>query len=127
MSRTDSADLGVIKEAMRVACAAGGNVGVTAPVNVCLLFGPDFLDDLPNDFQPYPGYESSDGKVAKATQEDLLYFMGFCREQAPMCERMEAMYGMTGQVRDAITDYSTPASGSFDFVPSVEALDETLG
>ena len=287
MSCTDSADLGVIKEAMRVARAAGGNVGVTAPVNVCLLFGPDFLatltDDVPNDFQPYPGYESSDGKVAKATQEDMLlwihsdekdlcwetqyvfrtavaghmtvaretptfiyrnsldltgfidgtgnptpdqqpdraivpdgapgaggsfciaqrwvhdlnyfnnlpladqentfgrtkadstklakqvptshlahvelregdtadestpkrgemvrrstpyafhdgtiglYFMGFCREQAPMRERMEAMYGMNGQVRDAITDYSTPASGSFYFAPSVETLDAILG
>ena len=287
MSCTDTADLGVIKEAMRVARAAGGNVGVTAPVNVCLLFGPDFLatltDDLPNDFQPYPGYESSDGKVAKATQEDMLlwihsdekdlcwetqyvfrtavaghmtvaretptfiyrnsldltgfidgtgnptpdqqpdraivpdgtpgaggsfciaqrwvhdlnyfnnlpladqentfgrtkadstkltkqvptshlahvelregdtadestpkrgemvrrstpyafhdgtiglYFMGFCREQAPMRERMEAMYGMNGQVRDAITDYSTPASGSFYFAPSVETLDDVLG
>jgi porphyrinogen peroxidase len=287
MSRTDRADLGVIKEDMRVARAAGGNVGVTAPVNVCLLFGPDFLatltDDLPNDFQPYPGYESSDGKVAKATQEDMLlwihsdekdlcwetqyvfrtavaghmtvaretpafiyrnsldltgfidgtgnptpdqqadraivpdgargaggsfciaqrwvhdlnyfnnlpladqentfgrtkadstklakqvptshlahvelregdtadestpkrgemvrrstpyafhdgtiglYFMGFCREQAPMRERMEAMYGMNGQIRDAITDYSTPASGSFYFAPSVETLDAILG
>ena len=40
-----------------------------------------------------------------------LYFMGFCNEQAPMRERMEAIYGMNGQARDAITDYSTPASG----------------
>jgi putative iron-dependent peroxidase len=56
-----------------------------------------------------------------------LYFMGFCREQAPMRERMEAMYGMNGQVRDAITDYSTPASGSFYFAPSVETLDDIVG
>lgn len=52
-----------------------------------------------------------------------LYFMGFCKTQAPMRERMEAMYGDTP---DAITDYSTPASGSYYFAPSVEALDAAL-
>jgi putative iron-dependent peroxidase len=51
-----------------------------------------------------------------------LYFMGFCKTQAPMRERMEAMYGLNGQVRDALTNYSTPASGSFYFAPSVESL-----
>ena len=53
-----------------------------------------------------------------------LYFIGFCKEQAPLRERMEAMYGINGQVRDAITDYSTPASGSFYFAPSMEMLDK---
>jgi hypothetical protein len=46
--------------------------------------------------------------------------------QALMRERMEAIYGMKGQTRDAITDYSTPASGSFYFTPSVETLDAML-
>jgi putative iron-dependent peroxidase len=55
-----------------------------------------------------------------------LYFLGFCKTQAPLRERMEAMYGMGGQARDAITNYSTPASGSFYFAPSVEALDAAL-
>jgi len=55
-----------------------------------------------------------------------LYFMGFCREQAPLRERMEAIYGMKGNARDALTDYSTPASGSFYFAPSVETLDAAL-
>lgn len=55
-----------------------------------------------------------------------LYFLGFCKTQAPLRERMEAMYGMNGQARDAITDYSTPASGSFYFAPSVESLDGML-
>lgn len=53
-----------------------------------------------------------------------LYFIGFCKNQAPLRERMEAMYGMNGQVRDAVTDYSTPASGSFYFAPSIEMLDK---
>ncbi len=286
-SRTgEDADLDVIREAMRTVRAVGSQVGVTVPVNVCLLFGPsllaDMTDDSPNDFQPYPGYESPDGKVAKGTQEEFLlwihsdekdlcweaqfdfrnavaghmtvaretptfiyrnsldltgfidgtgnpapehqhemaivpdgqpgaggafciaqrwvhdlnyfnglsigdqenvfgrkkadserlskqiptshlshvelrdgetadeskpkrgemvrrstpyafhdgtiglYFMGFCREQAPMRERMEAIYGNNGHARDALTDYSTPASGSFYFAPSVETLDAML-
>ena len=285
-SRTDGANLGVIKQALRDTRAAGAQTGVTTPINVAFLFGPtllaDLTNDIPDDFQPYPGYESSDGKVAKATQEELLlwihsdekdlcwetqfrfrnavaghmnvaretptfiyrnsldltgfidgtgnpapedqhdravvpdgkpgaggsfciaqrwvhdlgyfeglslkdqenlfgrtkadstrlakqvptshlshvelregatadeskpkrgemvrrstpyafhdgtvglYFMGFCREQAPLRERMEAIYGMNGQARDALTDYSTPASGSYYFAPSIETLDAML-
>ena len=56
-----------------------------------------------------------------------LYFMGFCKTQAPMRERMEAIYGINGQARDALTDYSTPASGAFYFAPSVETLETILG
>ncbi len=55
-----------------------------------------------------------------------LYFMGFCKEQAPLRERMEAIYGMHGKPRDALTDYSTPASGSFYFAPSVETLEAAI-
>jgi hypothetical protein len=53
--------------------------------------------------------------------------MGFCREQAPLRERMEAIYGMKGNPRDNLVDYSTPASGSFYFAPSVETLEAALG
>jgi putative iron-dependent peroxidase len=56
-----------------------------------------------------------------------LYFLGFCKDQAPLRERMEAIYGLNGQVRDALTDYSTPASGSFYFAPSDEVLEAALG
>lgn len=52
-----------------------------------------------------------------------LYFIGFCRNQAPLRERMAAMYGQNGEVRDRLTDFSNPASGSFYFAPSVEVLD----
>src|SRR6476646_493570 len=65
-SRTDGADLGVIKKALAGVRAAGAATGVTTSINVCLLFGPTLLNDLtndiPEDFQPYPGYKSSDGK-----------------------------------------------------------------
>ena len=79
LSRTDGADLGVIKKAIKEARAAGAETGVTTAVNVCILFGPtllaDLTDDVPDDFQPYPGYESPDGKVAKGTQEELLLWV----------------------------------------------------
>ena len=287
LSRTDNADLGVIKEALQDLRAACAPEGVHTVVNLCILFGPtllaDITSDVPDDFQPYPGYQSPDGKVAKGTQEELLiwihsdqkdrlweaqynfrtavaghmnvaretiawiyrnsldltgfvdgtgnpapeeqqdkavvpdglpgaggsfciaqrwvhdlnyfnglsltdqenlfgrkkadserlkvqpptshlshvelregqtaddtkakrgemvrrstpyalhdgtvglYFMGFCKEQAPLRERMEAIYGMNGQPRDALTDYSTPASGSFYFAPAVETLNDILG
>ena len=39
-SRTEGADLGVIKAALRDVRAAGQDVGMIVPVNVCLLFGP---------------------------------------------------------------------------------------
>jgi hypothetical protein len=72
LSRTPGADLGLIKGALaslRQECDLQA-------VNVCLMFGPTLLAELTNDvpevFQPYPGYSSADGKEAKATQEELL-------------------------------------------------------
>ena len=284
MSRTEGADLGVIKQALKDAQADAAAQGV----NLCILLGPSLATDLGietgGDFQDYPGYESPDGsKVAKGTQEELLlwvhdadtdliwevqhtarsalaghvsvaretpcfiyknsldltghidgtgnpepedqqdrgiiadgeagaggsyciaqrwvpdmnywaslslneeenvfgrtkadstkldvqvprshlshvelcegatadestakrgemvrrstpyafhdgtvglYFMGFCKTQAPLRERMDAMYGHNDHETDAITDYSTPASGSYYFAPSVEALAAALG
>ena len=77
---------------------------------------------------PNPSGARSCGSTPYALHDGTvgLYFLGFCREEAVLRERMEAMYGMNGQVRDALTDYSTPASGSFYFAPSVEVLDEAL-
>lgn len=51
-----------------------------------------------------------------------LYFIAFCKSQAPLVERMKAMYGQNDEVRDALTDFSNPASGSFYFCPSEELL-----
>ena len=55
-----------------------------------------------------------------------LYFMAFCKTQAPFRERLRAMYGCDGQARDKLVDFSNPASGSFYFAPSVETLDAAL-
>src|SRR5580704_7106270 len=55
-----------------------------------------------------------------------LYFMAFCKTQAPIRERLRAMYAVDGGVRDRLVDFSNPASGSFYFAPSVETLDAAL-
>jgi putative iron-dependent peroxidase len=55
-----------------------------------------------------------------------LYFMAFCKEQAPFRERLAAMYAVNGGVRDRLVDFSNPASGSFYFAPSTEVLDAAL-
>jgi len=56
-----------------------------------------------------------------------LYFMAFCKEQAPLRERMNLMYNVDGSgVRDQLTDFSNPASGSFYFAPAVEDLNSML-
>jgi len=34
------------------------------------------------------------------------------------------MYGMDGGIRDRLTDFSNPASGSFYYTPTVETLDQ---
>src|SRR5215472_7554130 len=75
LSRTEGADLGVIKKALRDLrdnCDAQG-------VALCVMFGPKLLADLtkdvPADFQPYPGYKAADGREAKATQEELLIWV----------------------------------------------------
>ncbi len=55
-----------------------------------------------------------------------LYFMAFCKTQAPIRERLRAMYAVDGGVRDRLVDFSNPASGSFYFAPSVETLNAAL-
>ncbi len=55
-----------------------------------------------------------------------LYFLAFCKAQAPFRERLRFMYGADGGVRDKLTDYSNPASGAFYFAPSVETLHAAL-
>ena len=64
-------------------------------------------------------YAFHDGSVG-------LYFMAFCKTQAPFRERLRAMYAADGGVRDRLVDFSNPASGSFYFAPSVETLDAAL-
>jgi putative iron-dependent peroxidase len=101
------------------------------------------LDPQP-DFSHLSHVELRDGATADATKPKRaelvrrstpyalhdgtvgLYFMAFCKEQAPLRERLESMYAVHGGVRDRLVDFSNPASGSFYFAPSVETLDASL-
>lgn len=52
-----------------------------------------------------------------------LVFIGFCKSQKPLRDRMIAMYGLDGGMRDRMTDFSNPASGAFYFAPNLAVLD----
>jgi putative iron-dependent peroxidase len=112
------------------------------------VFGRTKSDSTRLDVQPPTSHlahvELRDGKTAdasKAKRDEIsrrstpyafhdgtvgLYFLAFCRNQAPFRERLRAMYGLNGEARDRLTDFSNPASGSFYFAPSVETLDAML-
>ena len=49
-------------------------------------------------------------------------FVGFCAEQRPLARMLESMAGVTDGVRDALTRYTIPVTGSYYFVPSIEAV-----
>ena len=101
--------------------------------------------DQQEDFSHLAHVELRDGETADATKPKRneiarrstpyafhdgtvgLYFMAFCREQAPFRERLSAMYGQDGQSRDKLTDFSNPASGSYYFAPSAEQLSKMIG
>lgn len=49
-------------------------------------------------------------------------FVGFCAELHPLQVMLERMAGVGDGVRDALTRHTTPLSGAYYVVPSVEAL-----
>jgi porphyrinogen peroxidase len=49
-------------------------------------------------------------------------FIGFSCEQQRLARRLKRMAGTEDSIRDALTRYTTAVSGSYYFVPSVEAL-----
>jgi putative iron-dependent peroxidase len=49
-------------------------------------------------------------------------FIGFSADQRRMHRMLEQMAGTDGGPRDALTRYSTPLTGAYYFVPSVQAL-----
>jgi porphyrinogen peroxidase len=49
-------------------------------------------------------------------------FVGFSSEQPRLSAMLESMAGLTTGVRDALTLYTHPLSGSYYFVPSTESL-----
>jgi putative iron-dependent peroxidase len=49
-------------------------------------------------------------------------FVGFCSRQEPLQTMLESMAGMDNGVRDELTMYTTPLTGSYYFVPSTQDL-----
>jgi putative iron-dependent peroxidase len=50
------------------------------------------------------------------------YFVGFSREQSRLVRMLEQMAGIGDGVRDALTRYTTPLTGAYYVVPSLEQL-----
>jgi porphyrinogen peroxidase len=49
-------------------------------------------------------------------------FVGFAAEQRPLATMLESMAGLDGNPRDALTHYTSPLTGAYYFVPSIESL-----
>lgn len=49
-------------------------------------------------------------------------FVGFCADQSVLQRMLEQMAGNDGGPRDALTRYTTPLTGAYYFIPSVQAL-----
>jgi putative iron-dependent peroxidase len=61
--------------------------------------------------------------VAYGTASDHgTIFVGFCSEQRPLARMLESMAGVTDGVRDALTKYTRPLTGSYYFVPCTESV-----
>jgi putative iron-dependent peroxidase len=54
--------------------------------------------------------------------EHGLYFLGFSAELSRFDKMLARMFGVADGVRDHLTDFTTPVTGSYYFAPSLEAL-----
>ena len=51
-------------------------------------------------------------------------FVGFSADQRPLEAMIESMAGVKDGVRDALTNFTTPTTGSYYFIPSLDAIRE---
>lgn len=56
-----------------------------------------------------------------SAREHGTMFVGFCNRKAPLADMLDSMAGVGG-VRDALTRYTTPLSGAYYFIPSLDDL-----
>jgi putative iron-dependent peroxidase len=59
--------------------------------------------------------------------EHGLFFLAFSADPSRFEKMLSAMFGVTDGVRDRLTEFSTPLSGSFYFAPSLADIDKALG
>jgi porphyrinogen peroxidase len=55
-------------------------------------------------------------------QDHGTMFVGFSADQQRLSKMLDSMAGLNNGTRDALTRYTTPLTGSYYFVPSVESL-----
>jgi porphyrinogen peroxidase len=55
-------------------------------------------------------------------QDHGTMFVGFSADQQRLSKMLDSMAGLVNGTRDALTRYTTPLTGSYYFVPSVESL-----
>jgi putative iron-dependent peroxidase len=54
-------------------------------------------------------------------------FVGFAAERAPLQTMLESMAGLKTGARDALTRYTTPVTGAYYVVPSIESIADIAG
>jgi putative iron-dependent peroxidase len=91
------------------------------------------LDDKPADSHVASTDQEQFGKIFRRNMpygtvtDHGTMFVGFSAEQRPLAAMLESMAGLANGVRDALTQYTSPLSGAFYFVPSTEALSRVSG
>jgi putative iron-dependent peroxidase len=92
-------------------------------------------EQMPPDSHVSRNVIEEDGEELKIYRRNTAYggptdhgtvFVGFCATQRPLQVMLERMAGVGDGIRDALTRYSTPLSGAYYVVPSVEALQRLL-
>lgn len=92
----------------------------------------EFPDDqMPDDSHVSRAKDVVDGEERKIFRRNTPYgnvrefgtvFVGFSAEQSRLDRMLKRMAGIEGGIRDAITRYTTPITGSYYVVPSITAL-----
>ncbi len=86
------------------------------------------LEDKPADSHVTRNDQDQFGKIFRRNMpygtvtDHGTMFVGFSSDQGRLVAMLESMAGVTDGVRDALTFFATPLTGSFYFVPSIRGL-----
>ncbi|ABF39148.1 Dyp-type peroxidase [Candidatus Koribacter versatilis Ellin345] len=86
------------------------------------------IEDKPEDSHVARTDQDDFGKVFRrnmpygGVQDHGTMFVGFTCEQQRLAKMLDSMAGLVNGTRDALTRFTTPLTGSYYFVPSVESL-----
>ena len=106
------------------------DVGVQERVIGRTKAGSVELDDRPEDSHVARTDQDVFGKILRrnmpygTVSRHGTLFVGFCAEQTPLQAMLVSMAGSETSERDALTRYTTPLSGAYYFIPSLDALRE---